>query len=163
MVFTAGQKVRASELNNAAAVGEMISQKVSTGTGDAMAFTTAEAVGTSLSGVQFVAGRTYLCEFTGVANVFTVGANLFLKIKYKAGATVDTTGTQVPDAKIAPNLSRGASLDNNPVVVRGYVTAPSTGSFVVVLTGKTSTSTGTMAADTSNHGWCFTVTCVKGA
>lgn len=163
MAFTAGQKVRASELNNAVAVGEMIAQKVSAGTGDAMALTTTESVGTSLTGVQFVSGRTYLCEFTGVANAFTAGSNIFLKIKYKAGATVDTTGTQVPDAKIAPNISRGASGDNNAVVVRGYVTAPTTGPYVIALTGKTSASTGGIAADAANHGWALTVTCVKSA
>jgi hypothetical protein len=159
--FTAGMKLRASDLNAIAATGVMIASQVSAGAGDALSWTTTESVGAALSAVPFVAGRKYLIEFTGVGNAASAGANMFLKLKYKAGSTVDTSGTQVPDGKIAPNISRGSAADNNPLVVRGLVTAPTTGPYVVVLTGRMNTSTGGIAADTSNHGWAFTVTCVN--
>ena len=159
-VFTAGQKLRASDLNSIGAVGQLVAAFTS-GSGDTLNWTTTEAVGTVLATVPFVSGRKYKVEFSGEGNASSAGANMFLKLRYKAGSTVDTSGTLVPGAAIAPNIARGNAGDNNTVFVRGYVTAPTTGNYVIVLTGKMSTGTGSCPADgTPNHLYMISVTCV---
>lgn len=159
--FAAGQKLRASDLNAVAATGVCIASQMAASSGDALSFNTVESVGAALSGVAFVAGRTYRVEFSGEGNASSAGTNLFLKLRYKAGSTVDTSGAVVPGGATAQNM-RTAS-DNNPVLVRGDIVAPTTGPYVVVLTGKVGAGTGAVPADNSvpSHWWAFTVTCVK--
>lgn len=160
--FTAGMKLRASDLNAVAATGVKIAGQAAATTADALSWTTTQTVGVALSGVPFVAGRTYLVEFNGEGNASAANANMFLKLRYKAGATVDITGTVVPGGAIAPNMNNVPG-NNNPVMVRGYVTAPTTGPYVVVLTGAMSTGTGAVPSDNSvpSHWWTITVTCVN--
>ncbi|RSN26490.1 hypothetical protein DMC63_01245 [Streptomyces sp. WAC 05977] len=161
VTFAAGQKIRASDLNAIAATGVQIAGQAAASTGDTLSLSTTEAVKVSLSAVPFVTGRKYLIEFSGVGNSSAVGANMFLKLKYKAGSVVDTSGTVVPGGAVAPNMARTAG-DNHIVSVRGFVTAPTTGPYVIVLTGAMSTGTGTIPADNSvpSHWWTMTVTCV---
>ncbi len=160
--FSAGMKLRASDLNAVAATGVRIAGQVAASSADTLSWTSTEAVGAALSGVAFVSGRTYMVEFTGEANASVADVNMFLKLKYKAGSTVDTSGAVVPGAAIAPNMNHIAG-NNNSVVVRGYITAPTTGPYVVVLTGKVTSGTGAIPADNSvpNHWWALTVTCVN--
>ena len=157
-VFTAGQKLRASDLNSIGAVGQVVASYASQN-GDQLNWTTTEAVGTVLATTPFVSGRTYRVEFTGLGNASSNGANMFLKLKYKAGSTVDTSGTLVPGGEIAPNLVTAGQ--NYPLVVRGEIVAPTTGNYVIVLTGSMSSGTGAVPSDASNHRYLISVTCVN--
>lgn len=153
--FAAGQKIRASDLNNIAMRGRVASL-ASSGAGSAMSFNTTESVGTSQA-AACTSGRRYRARFVGVANASSAGANGFFKIRYKAGVTIDTTGTVMPGAQGAPNLSRGLGGDNNSVVIEGEFAAPTTDTYTFVLTGKSSGGTVNVASDASNHGWLFTL------
>lgn len=110
---------------------------------------------------NLVTGQRVRVAVTCVANVATVGANVFLKVRQKVTAsTTDITGTIIPGAKAAPNVSRGNTLDNQTIALGGEFVAGSSGLYTFVWTGNTSTSTGTVAADASNHGYLFTADAV---
>lgn len=119
-------------------------------------FNTTEVVITSVT-VNLTVNRRIRARMVGVTNAATVGTNVFFKIKYKAGTTVNTTGTVVPGAQIAPNVSRAQANDNSSFVLEGEFLAPTTGSYVFAVTAKTNGGTANVAADASNHDWLLTV------
>lgn len=104
---------------------------------------------TLASGVLVRAGVTF------VANANTAGTNGFFQIRQKIGTTVDTSGTVIPQAKAAPNLSRGAAGDNQTVSLIGEFTPGSNSQYVIAWTGNVGSGTGVVAADSANHGWTF--------
>jgi hypothetical protein len=114
--------------------------------------TTTEQVISSIT-ATLVAGQRVRCGVTFVANAASTGTNGFFKLRAKQTATVDTSGTVMPGGQAAPNLSRATASDNSCNAIAGEFTVVTTGSHVFAWTGNVGTSTGVVAADTSNHGW----------
>lgn len=111
--------------------------------------TTTDSVVDSLT-LTLVSGRRY--RVTACYVYGTTATNYFFNLRYKAGTTVDTSGTSF--FKIAPN---GTASQNTPVTLVGEFVAPSSGSFVIAVTCRTGTSTGTIPNDGTNHQKFFCV------
>jgi hypothetical protein len=92
MAFTAGQKVRASDLNN---IYHRVGSVTDTTT-SAVTFTTDVIVATPVT-VSLVNGRKYRFQIACAFNVSgtTLSTGVFAHLRYASGASVTTAGTEL--------------------------------------------------------------------
>jgi hypothetical protein len=88
-------------------------------------------------------GRKYLPQYWGQAQSSVAGDLLLLRLRYKAGATVDNTGTVI---QVMAQHCEVASR-NQPVALGKSFTVPSTGQYTVGVSIIRNTGTGNVKLD----------------
>lgn len=154
--FTAGQKVRASNLNEIDAVGfigEHLPTAAVTSTG------TTEKVACFVT-FSAVAGRRYRAEWEGDLSSTGTTVGCVTNLRYKATASsTDVTGTQIDTRDAVTNGSSNAQCN-----MRAPFVAPTTDTYTVVATIKAASGTGNavMAYGAGAHTPSLLVSCTKG-
>jgi hypothetical protein len=136
MTFAAGQKIRASDLNNLAG---QVASITTTATGISGVAGT-EVMGDTLTAAGFVSGATYRVTWNGVITG-TVNGNYFeLRLRYAAGGSVTIGGTSF---RVFPQtiVTQGNWEPEKSVI--GEFVAPSSGQFTVGVSLKRTAGAGT--------------------
>jgi hypothetical protein len=140
MAFTAGQKVRASQLN-ALSNGEITSALITTSS--ASGITTTETVLDYLTGT-LAAGRTYECGWQGDLVHSTASSTYALRVRYLAAAALVVAGSTKVRGKFVQTVATLGNHDPNFVTAR--FVAPTTAQYAVGVCIVRLTGTGSVQA-----------------